>query len=125
MYLCVIICRNHCCKNQKKNANDEKRNLQNLKPSRAYVDCTHIDESSSTREYFQALTIIENFHTNARKVAGSIMPVSVLAAGVSSASASTNNYGTSNFSSNSLDTSYFQNSFATYVKPNNTIQWKT
>ncbi|CAF3738038.1 unnamed protein product, partial [Adineta steineri] len=57
-----------------------------------------------------ALTIIENFHINARKVAGSVMPASVLAAGFSSVSSNTNSYGSSSgYPSNSLDTSsYFQ-----------------
>jgi replication fork clamp-binding protein CrfC len=56
-----------------------------------------------------ALTIIENFHINARKVAGSVMPASVLAAGFSNAPSQTNNFGSSsNFQNNSLDTSYFQ-----------------
>ncbi|UJR13813.1 hypothetical protein I4U23_000824 [Adineta vaga] len=65
-----------------------------------------------------ALSIIENFHTNARKVAGSVMPASVLAAGFSSATANTNNFGSSSgYSSNSLDTSYFQSSFATNRPP--------
>ena len=55
--------------------------------------------------------IIENFHINARKVAGSVMPVSVLAAGVSSA-----NFGTpmnNNFapSSNTFDNSFLQQPF--------------
>ncbi|CAF0795990.1 unnamed protein product [Rotaria sordida] len=45
-----------------------------------------------------ALHIIENFHINARKVAGSVMPVSVLAAGVSSATMNTQM--TNNFSPN-------------------------
>jgi hypothetical protein len=60
--------------------------------------------------------IIENFHINARKVASSIMPVSVLAAGVSSAT--TNNYMNNNFgpTQNSLDTSFLQQSFAGYKK---------
>ncbi|UJR33401.1 hypothetical protein I4U23_020847 [Adineta vaga] len=60
-----------------------------------------------------ALTIIENFHINARKVAGSVMPASVLAAGVSSASMNNsmnNNFApASNIPNNSFDsTSYFQ-----------------
>ncbi|CAF0728993.1 unnamed protein product [Adineta ricciae] len=60
-----------------------------------------------------ALNIIENFHINARKVAGSVMPVSALAAGVSSASLTghaNNNFApASNFQNNSFDsTSFFQ-----------------
>jgi hypothetical protein len=52
--------------------------------------------------------IIENFHINARKVAGSIMPVSVLAAGVSSAAS--NAHMNNNFSnqSNAFDNSFLQ-----------------
>jgi hypothetical protein len=62
--------------------------------------------------------IIENFHINARKVAGSVMPVSVLAAGVSSAA--TNNYMNNNFgsSSNSVDTSFLQPQFGGYRNKN-------
>ncbi|CAF1335602.1 unnamed protein product [Rotaria sordida] len=56
-----------------------------------------------------ALNIIENFQINARKVAGSAMPASVLGAGFSSFSNTTNNYGSSsNYSNNSLDASIFQ-----------------
>jgi hypothetical protein len=55
--------------------------------------------------------IIENFHINARKVAGSVMPVSVLAAGVSSASANaqmTNHFAPS---SNAFENSFLQQPF--------------
>ncbi len=45
------------------------------------------------------------------------MPASVLAAGFSSTTSHTNNFGSSSgFSSNSLDTSYFQPTFGSYVK---------
>jgi hypothetical protein len=65
------------------------------------------------------LEIIENFHTNARKVAGAAIPSSVLAAGFSSTGAK--NFGSgfsSNFSpaNNTLDTSsYGQSSYGTSV----------
>jgi hypothetical protein len=58
--------------------------------------------------------IIENFHINARKVAGSVMPVSVLAAGISSTTTNNtymnnnNNFGPS---PNSLDTSFLQQQY--------------
>ncbi|CAF1529205.1 unnamed protein product [Rotaria sp. Silwood1] len=59
-----------------------------------------------------ALNIIENFQINARKVAGSVMPVSVLAAGFSTFSTNTNNYAPSTgYSSNALDTTFFQPSY--------------
>ncbi|CAF3951246.1 unnamed protein product [Rotaria sordida] len=57
-----------------------------------------------------ALNIIENFQINARKVAGSVMPVSVLAAGFSSFSSTTSNFGSlsSGYMNNSPDASIFQ-----------------
>ncbi|CAF3834132.1 unnamed protein product [Rotaria magnacalcarata] len=59
-----------------------------------------------------ALSIIENFHNNARKIAGSVIPVSVVVAGMSSASTNpsmnSNNFApTSNYPSNSLDTTFY------------------
>ncbi len=56
--------------------------------------------------------IIENFHVNARKVAGAIMPASVLAAGFSSTT--TNTHMNNNFGPppNSFDSSYLQQPFA-------------
>jgi hypothetical protein len=63
--------------------------------------------------------IIENFHVNARKVAGSVMPVSVLAAGVSSATSSSymnNSFGPPQ---NSFGTSFLQQPVARYKKKRN------
>ncbi|CAF2029874.1 unnamed protein product [Rotaria magnacalcarata] len=59
-----------------------------------------------------ALSIIDNFHNNARKIAGSVIPVSVVVAGMSSASTNpsmnSNNFApTSNYPSNSLDTTFY------------------
>ncbi|CAF4423181.1 unnamed protein product [Rotaria sp. Silwood2] len=66
-----------------------------------------------------ALNIIENFHANARKVAGSVMSVSVLAAGVSSATVNTqmnNNFAPSpNFPSN---TQQWRQPAPMYANPN-------
>ena len=65
----------------------------------------------------KALSVIENFHMNARKIAGSVVPAAVLAAGVSSASTNPHNQmAQSNFQMNSLDTSaYFpQQGFGAY-----------
>ena len=59
--------------------------------------------------------IIENFHINARKVAGSVMPVSVLAAGVSSAAVpQNNNFNNNNNFGSSFDPGFLQQPFQGY-----------